>query len=77
MEKRDEAPGCVQPICGNGTASRAAATFEFFVDGGVINFDQHGEEEGQSLSWTPAKTSMPCVPPQILGNTMESYRERK
>jgi len=29
----------------------AVATYEFVVDGGVINFDAHGEGEGQSLSY--------------------------
>jgi hypothetical protein len=29
----------------------AVATFEFFTQGGVINFDQHGEGEGQSISY--------------------------
>jgi hypothetical protein len=29
----------------------AIATFEFFTQGGVINFDQHGEGEGQSISY--------------------------
>ena len=29
----------------------AVATFEFVVDGGVINFDAHGEGEGQSLTY--------------------------
>lgn len=29
----------------------AVATFEFVVDGGVINYDQHGEGEGQAISY--------------------------
>lgn len=29
----------------------AVATYEFVVDGGVINFDAHGEGEGQSLTY--------------------------
>jgi len=29
----------------------AVANYEFVVDGGVINFDAHGEGEGQSLSY--------------------------
>jgi hypothetical protein len=29
----------------------AVATYEFTVDGGVINFDAHGEGEGQSLTY--------------------------
>jgi hypothetical protein len=29
----------------------AVATYEFIVDGGVINFDAHGEGEGQSLTY--------------------------
>ncbi|MDB5614575.1 MAG: Membrane protein [Devosia sp.] len=29
----------------------AVASYEFVVDGGVINFDAHGEGEGQSLSY--------------------------
>ncbi len=29
----------------------AIATFEFFTQGGAINFDQHGEGEGQSFSY--------------------------
>ena len=29
----------------------AIATYEFVVDGGVINFDAHGEGEGQSLTY--------------------------
>lgn len=27
------------------------ATFEFIVDGGVVNYDQHGEGEGQAISY--------------------------
>jgi hypothetical protein len=29
----------------------AVATYEFIVDGGLINFDAHGEGEGQSLTY--------------------------
>lgn len=29
----------------------AVATYEFVIDGGVINFDAHGEGEGQSLTY--------------------------
>ena len=33
----------------------AVATYEISVDGGVINFDAHGEGEGQSLSYEEAR----------------------
>ena len=32
-------------------ATGAIAAFEFVVDGGVINYDQHGEGQGQSFSY--------------------------
>ena len=32
-------------------AAGAVATFEFIADGGVINFDHHGEGQGQSFSY--------------------------
>lgn len=52
---RDEISFTLTP--GQGTeyklvmAAGAVATFEFVVDGGVINYDQHGEGEGQSISY--------------------------
>lgn len=52
---RDELSFTLTP--GQGTehklvmAAGAVATFEFVVDGGVINYDQHGEGEGQSFSY--------------------------
>lgn len=52
---RDEISFTLTP--GQGTeyklvmAAGAVATFEFVVDGGVINYDQHGEGEGQAISY--------------------------
>lgn len=36
----------------------AVATYEFVVDGGVINFDAHGEGEGQSLTYEEGRGVM-------------------
>ena len=36
----------------------AIATYEFVVDGGVINFDAHGEGEGQSLTYEEGRGVM-------------------
>lgn len=36
----------------------AVASYEFVVDGGVINFDAHGEGEGQSLSYEEGRGVM-------------------
>lgn len=52
---RDEISFTLTP--GQGTeyklvmAAGAVATYEFFSEGGVINYDQHGEGEGQSFSY--------------------------
>lgn len=57
----------------------AVATFEFFVDGGVINFDQHGEGEGQSLSYEEGRAVMngsgQLVPP-VSGTHGWFFRNR-
>jgi hypothetical protein len=36
----------------------AVANYEFIVDGGVINFDAHGEGEGQSLTYEEGRGVM-------------------
>jgi hypothetical protein len=52
---RDEISFTLTP--GQGTeyklvmAAGAVATYEFFAEGGVINYDQHGEGQGQSFSY--------------------------
>ena len=57
----------------------AVAAFEFFVDGGVINFDQHGEGEGQSLSYEEGRGVMNAsgqIVPPVSGTHGWFFRNR-
>lgn len=57
----------------------AVATYEFVVDGGVINFDAHGEGEGQSLTYEEgrgvASDSGQMIPP-VSGTHGWFFRNR-
>ncbi|AVF04303.1 MULTISPECIES: hypothetical protein [Devosia] len=57
----------------------AVATYEFLVDGGVINYDAHGEGEGQSLSYEQGRgvagDSGQMVPP-VSGTHGWFFRNR-
>ena len=57
----------------------AVATYQIVVDGGVINFDAHGEGEGQSLSYEEgrgvASESGQMIPP-VSGTHGWFFRNR-
>lgn len=80
---RDEVTFTLTPMEGTEyklvMAAGSVATYEFVVDGGVINFDAHGEGEGQSLTYEEgrgvASDSGQLVPP-ISGTHGWFFRNR-